>query len=77
LRPWGRSTVPLFFISYGLISENFTAATNRLADTYFNVLQSSLFFGALIALTLLFSLTRVADDGAYNLNGKGADADLL
>jgi alpha-1,2-mannosyltransferase len=77
LRPWGRSTVPLFFISYGLISENFTAATNRLADTYFNVLQSSLFFGALIALTLLFSLTRVADDGVYNLNGKGADADLL
>ncbi len=56
VQPWGAWTIPLFGVGYILVSEDFTNVTARLADSHLNVLQSSLFFGALIILALLYSL---------------------
>jgi alpha-1,2-mannosyltransferase len=56
VQPWGTWTIPLFGVGYILISQDFFTVTNRLADTHFNVLQSTLLFGALIILALLYSL---------------------
>jgi hypothetical protein len=48
----GRATLPCLGLCYGLTS-NYLGITNRLADTGWNVLQSYLYFGALL---LLFAL---------------------
>ncbi|HVX76015.1 MAG TPA: glycosyltransferase family 87 protein [Bradyrhizobium sp.] len=59
-RPWGAWTIPLFGIGYILVSQDFSNVTSRLADSRFNVLQSSLLFGAFIIFALLCSCLRAA-----------------
>lgn len=58
----GRSTPGWLALSYGLTS-NYIGATNLLADTRWNVLQSHLFFGALLLLLALHALRARAADG--------------
>jgi hypothetical protein len=58
----GRATLPLLALSFVLTS-NELGFTHRLADTSWNVLQSSLFLGALVLLVLLQRL-RLADGEA-------------
>jgi cytochrome b561 len=49
--------LPLLWLAYLLTSQNLTRATNPLADTRWNFLQSHLFFGALLVLVLLYRLS--------------------
>jgi hypothetical protein len=54
-KPWGRWSLPILGLSYMLTSNLFLMA-NLLADTRFNILQSYLFIGALLALLTLYRL---------------------
>jgi hypothetical protein len=56
-QPWGAWTLPLLWLAFVLSSESFVGATNLLAGTAWNVMQSYQFFGALIGLGLLYRLS--------------------
>lgn len=56
-QPWGAWTMPLMWIAFVLSSESFVGATNPLAGTTWNVLQSYQLFGALMVLGLLYRLS--------------------
>ncbi|WP_185878899.1 glycosyltransferase family 87 protein [Variovorax sp. MHTC-1] len=56
-QPWGVWTMPLMWIAFVLSSESFVGATNPLAGTTWNVLQSYQLFGALMVLGLLYRLS--------------------
>jgi alpha-1,2-mannosyltransferase len=55
--------LPLLWLAYLLTSQSLTRATNLLADTPWNFVQSHLFFGALLVLALLFRLSWLAQRG--------------
>jgi alpha-1,2-mannosyltransferase len=61
VRPAGRWTGPLLVASY-LLTANFFASAQRLADTLWNPLQSYLYCGALIAFALLLAARARVDD---------------
>jgi hypothetical protein len=54
---FGRATLPLLASAFVLTSHTLRA-TDALADTPWNVLQSYIFFGALVVLALLDRLRR-------------------
>ncbi|NDZ14586.1 hypothetical protein C7T35_35595 [Variovorax sp. WS11] len=54
---WGAWTVPFLWIAFVLSSESFVGATNLLAATRWNVLQSYQFFGAVMVLGLLYRVS--------------------
>lgn len=54
-RVLGRATIPLFALSF-FLSSNYFGVANRLAYTRWNVLQSSLYLGALLLLVCLHRL---------------------
>lgn len=56
-RPFGRWTLPLFWIGFTLTSQSFVTLTNLLADTRLNVLQSYIFFGGLLVLAMLYRMS--------------------
>ena len=61
VRPFENWTIPLFGAAYLLTSVNLWDLTNLTASSYWNVLQSSLLFGALIVLTMLYRLISSRD----------------
>ncbi len=56
-KPWGAWTLPFLWIAFTLTGQSFSAATNLLAGTHLNFLQSYLFFGALMVLAMLYRLS--------------------
>ena len=62
--PWGRWTLPGLWVMFVLTSQSFNVATNLLAATHLNVLQSYLFFGALLVFALLLRLSTMERDPA-------------
>ena len=71
LRTGDRRTVALLGLSY-LLSANFLAVAQRLAETAWNPLQSYLYFGALIAFGILLAMRR--GDTAPPAPGEGLAA---
>jgi hypothetical protein len=55
LRPWGRWSVMILIVAYLLAGERIDLL-NRFADTPLNIVQSYLFFAALVVWALLFAL---------------------
>ncbi len=56
-RPFGRCSGWYLLSAFFLTSQRLDL-TNRLADTHLNILQSYLFFGALLMLGMLYRQTR-------------------
>ena len=70
VRPFGRWTLPLFWIGFTLTSQSFVTLTNLLAGTRLNVLQSYIFFGGLLVLAMLYRMSRLeASTGAATREG--------
>ncbi|WP_020182828.1 glycosyltransferase family 87 protein [Methylotenera sp. 1P/1] len=57
-RPLGQWTVSYIWVMYLLISQNFGYFASSLADTYWNVLQSTLYIGVIMLLWLLYKLSQ-------------------
>jgi hypothetical protein len=63
-RVFGRATLPYLGVSYALTS-NYLGIVHRLAQTRLNVLQSSLYVGALLLLVCLHALRMREDHSGH------------
>jgi len=64
-RPFGAWTTAYLWLAFLLTSQTFEEVTSHLADTRWNVLQSYLFFGALMVVLLLYRISYLQQSVRY------------